>query len=92
MLNTSLVRLECSFSLSPPCSVSLTCLYAPHTQAAAVFLSWLHSTHLCVSVCVYIKTEKGSALHEAALFGKTEVVQKLLSAGKKQTKQHCLHY
>ncbi|KAK1801587.1 hypothetical protein P4O66_004548 [Electrophorus voltai] len=26
-------------------------------------------------------TEKGSALHEAALFGKTDVVQKLLSAG-----------
>lgn len=27
------------------------------------------------------QTEKGSALHEAALFGKTDVVQKLLSAG-----------
>ncbi|KAI3357529.1 hypothetical protein L3Q82_015947 [Scortum barcoo] len=27
------------------------------------------------------ETEKGSALHEAALFGKTDVVQKLLSAG-----------
>lgn len=27
------------------------------------------------------QTEKGSALHEAALFGKADVVQKLLSAG-----------
>lgn len=27
------------------------------------------------------QTEKGSALHEAALFGKTDVVQKLLCAG-----------
>lgn len=27
------------------------------------------------------QTEKGSALHEAALFGKTDVVQKLLNAG-----------
>ncbi|XP_048839665.1 ankyrin repeat and SAM domain-containing protein 1A-like isoform X5 [Brienomyrus brachyistius] len=28
-----------------------------------------------------LQTEKGSALHEAALFGKTDVVQKLLSSG-----------
>ncbi|KAM7404969.1 hypothetical protein PAMP_012268 [Pampus punctatissimus] len=28
-----------------------------------------------------VETEKGSALHEAALFGKTDVVQRLLSAG-----------
>lgn len=28
-----------------------------------------------------VQTEKGSALHEAALFGKTDVVQKLLRAG-----------
>lgn len=27
------------------------------------------------------QTEKGSALHEAALYGKTDVVQRLLSAG-----------
>lgn len=32
------------------------------------------------------QTEKGSALHEAALYGKTEVVQKLLSAGKNKGK------
>lgn len=48
---------------------------------------------LCLSkLCVYLwlfmlpvsfsaQTEKGSALHEAALFGKTDVVQKLLNAG-----------
>lgn len=28
-----------------------------------------------------LQTEKGSALHEAALFGKTDVVQILLTAG-----------
>lgn len=28
-----------------------------------------------------LQTEKGSALHEAALFGKTDVVQILLAAG-----------
>uniref|UniRef100_G3NG18 Ankyrin repeat and sterile alpha motif domain containing 1A n=1 Tax=Gasterosteus aculeatus aculeatus TaxID=481459 RepID=G3NG18_GASAC len=35
-------------------------------------------------VCVFLfsaQTEKGSALHEAALYGKTEVVQRLLAAG-----------
>lgn len=36
--------------------------------------------------CVCSQTEKGSALHEAALYGKTEVVQKLLSAGKNKGK------
>lgn len=36
--------------------------------------------------CVRLQTEKGSALHEAALFGKTEVVQKLLNAGKNKGK------
>lgn len=37
-------------------------------------------------LCVF-QTEKGSALHEAALFGKTDVVQKLLGAG--QTSRVC---
>lgn len=32
---------------------------------------------------LFLQTEKGSALHEAALFGKADVVQKLLSAGSK---------
>lgn len=40
----------------------------------------------CLKHCVCLQTEKGSALHEAALFGKTEVVQKLLNAGKNQHK------
>lgn len=30
------------------------------------------------------QTEKGSALHEAALFGKTDVVQRLLAAGQRR--------
>lgn len=33
------------------------------------------------------QTEKGSALHEAALYGKTDVVQKLLSAGQSSATQ-----
>lgn len=39
------------------------------------------------------QTEKGSALHEAALFGKTDVVQKLLSAGQTSVprKDHLNH-
>lgn len=50
-----------------------------------------HNNHIRVnSLCLWLfllllsfsaQTEKGSALHEAALFGKTDVVQKLLSAG-----------
>uniref|UniRef100_A0A672L6X7 Ankyrin repeat and sterile alpha motif domain containing 1A n=1 Tax=Sinocyclocheilus grahami TaxID=75366 RepID=A0A672L6X7_SINGR len=36
---------------------------------------------LAAGVDLNYQTEKGSALHEAALFGKTEVVQKLLNAG-----------
>lgn len=36
-------------------------------------------SQLCCSFSA--QTEKGSALHEAALFGKADVVQKLLSAG-----------
>lgn len=34
-----------------------------------------------LSLSFSAQTEKGSALHEAALFGKTDVVQRLLSAG-----------
>lgn len=30
---------------------------------------------------LFLQTEKGSALHEAGLFGKADVVQKLLNAG-----------
>ncbi len=53
----------------------------------------IHDTHgrltqlcLCLRLLMLLlsfstQTEKGSALHEAALFGKTDVVQKLLSAG-----------
>lgn len=49
-------------------------------------------TRVCFSsvstLCLFLlslsfsaQTEKGSALHEAALFGKTDVVQRLLCAG-----------
>lgn len=39
------------------------------------------------------QTEKGSALHEAALFGKTDVVQKLLSAGQTSvSRMQCLNH
>lgn len=38
------------------------------------FTTWIHAVF-------DLQTEKGSALHEAALFGKTDVVQILLAAG-----------
>lgn len=40
----------------------------------------------CLASCCFsfnLQTEKGSALHEAALFGKTDVVQILLAAGER---------
>lgn len=45
------------------------------------FLSWSHLSSFCSWFLFLTQTEKGSALHEAALFGKADVVQKLLSAG-----------
>lgn len=48
----------------------------------------LHMMQLFISVTLLIplpaQTEKGSALHEAALFGKTDVVQRLLAAGQRR--------
>lgn len=40
---------------------------------------------------VSLQTEKGSALHEAALFGKTDVVQKLLREGQTLTSPFSQH-
>lgn len=37
----------------------------------------------CSALSFAFQTEKGSALHEAALFGKTDVVQILLAAGER---------
>lgn len=37
----------------------------------------------CSALLFAFQTEKGSALHEAALFGKTDVVQILLAAGER---------
>lgn len=40
-----------------------------------------HRVYNLHNLSFFAQTEKGSALHEAALFGKTDVVQRLLSAG-----------
>lgn len=40
-------------------------------------------TTSCSALSFAFQTEKGSALHEAALFGKTDVVQILLAAGER---------
>lgn len=48
---------------------------------ASVAFSVLWSDLQLGHVIFHLQTEKGSALHEAALFGKTDVVQILLAAG-----------
>lgn len=46
--------------------------------------TWVTVLMTCCSALSFaFQTEKGSALHEAALFGKTDVVQILLAAGER---------
>lgn len=60
-----------------PSCLCPVCLVRPHqTWVTFVMTS-------CSAPSFAFQTEKGSALHEAALFGKTDVVQILLTAGER---------
>ena len=68
------------FYFPVPSGLWPVCRVWPRRAGATVLMTLMTS---CSALSFAFQTEKGSALHEAALFGKNDVVRVLLAAGER---------